>query len=164
MRSGRVSTFSPERVEQVSLTLAQQNSTREGHAPEGEGSLAHQEPFSTGIFCRVTIRPVMRTTLDDSSFTARPLLETRQTTDFERNFRQLEKTARRPYSLAKVIRELAQQPPRLTGFEQEVHQELSSLNHDRQVLGRYVVPARSVGGRAADAGADQCRGGYHSFP
>jgi hypothetical protein len=79
----------------------------------------------------------MRSTLDDT-FAPYPLLPTNQLSDFSRNFRQLEKTAKRPYSLSKVVRELAKQPPSLSGFEMEVHQELASLNRDRQVMGRFI--------------------------
>jgi HK97 family phage major capsid protein len=67
-----------------------------------------------------------------------PLLSTTQTTDFHRNFATFEKYAKRPYSLAKVIRELSQQPPRLTGFEMEVDEELRSLTTDRQTMGTLI--------------------------
>jgi HK97 family phage major capsid protein len=78
-------------------------------------------------------------TRNDQPFAADPLLQTNQISDFNRNFAQLEKHAQRPYSLAKVIRELAQQPQKLTGLEMECDQELKSLNRDRQVLGRFIL-------------------------
>jgi HK97 family phage major capsid protein len=74
------------------------------------------------------------------------LLPTNQTTDFVRNFRQLEKAAKRPYSLAKVIREKGSQPPRLTGFEMEVHQELCSLNRNYDPLG-VMIPMAALSRR-----------------
>jgi hypothetical protein len=79
----------------------------------------------------------MRSTLDEP-FAPLPLLPTTQVSDFSRNFRQLEKAAKRPYSLAKVIRELAKQPPALSGFERECHEELSALDRTQHVLGRFV--------------------------
>jgi len=78
------------------------------------------------------------TTRLDEPFAAHPLLPTNQTTDFSRNFADLEKKCKRPYSLAKVIRELAKQPQALSGFERECHEELASLNFDRQVMGRFI--------------------------
>jgi HK97 family phage major capsid protein len=67
-----------------------------------------------------------------------PLLETNQTSDFHRNFATFEKAAKRPYSIAKVIRELTTQPPRLTGFEMEIDEELRALNRGRDVIGTLV--------------------------
>jgi hypothetical protein len=64
------------------------------------------------------------------------LLPVRQTTDFSRNFRQLEKASQRPYSIAKVIRELGKQ--RLTGFELEVSQELCALNRGHNALSTAI--------------------------
>ena len=74
----------------------------------------------------------------DATFAAHPLLPVTQTSDFNRNFAKLEQQCKRPYSLAKVIRELAQQPPKLTGFEMEVAEELRALNPDRHVMGRFI--------------------------
>jgi HK97 family phage major capsid protein len=50
----------------------------------------------------------------------------------------MERLSKRPYSLAKVIRELGQQPPALTGFEAEVNQELKALTRERQVMGTML--------------------------
>jgi hypothetical protein len=47
----------------------------------------------------------------------RPLLPTHQISDFSRNFADLEKRSKRPYSLVKVIRALSTKPNRLDGFE-----------------------------------------------
>jgi hypothetical protein len=74
----------------------------------------------------------------DAPFAAYPLLSVIQTTDFTRNFRKLEAAAKQPYSLSKVVRELAKQPQKLTGFEMEVDQELKALNRERQVLGTFI--------------------------
>jgi hypothetical protein len=54
----------------------------------------------------------------------RTLLPTNQVSDFCRNFAQLEKHAKYPYSLVKVVRALSTKPSRLDGFEHEVDQEL----------------------------------------
>jgi hypothetical protein len=72
------------------------------------------------------------------------LLPTNQVSDFSRNFAQLEKHSKRPYSLRKVIRELSDKPARLTGFELEVSQELQSLNPARQNAGT-LVPIEAFG-------------------
>jgi hypothetical protein len=61
-----------------------------------------------------------------------------QVSDFSRNFRKLEAAAKRLYSLSKVIRELAKQPPRLTGFELEVDEELRCLNRGHNVMGTLI--------------------------
>ena len=74
----------------------------------------------------------------DQPFRAHPLLSTNQTSDLDRNFREMEKRCRQPYSLSKVIRELGKQPPALSGFEMEVNQELKALTGDRQVLGTML--------------------------
>jgi Phage capsid family len=74
----------------------------------------------------------------------RTLLPTHQVSDFSRNFAQLEKYSKRPYSLRKVIRELSDKPARLTGFEMEVSQELQSLNPARQNTGA-LVPIEAFG-------------------
>jgi hypothetical protein len=60
----------------------------------------------------------MRSTYDEPILDhPHPLLPTTQVSDFTRNFRQMEKASKRPYSLSKVIRELGDTPPRVTGFE-----------------------------------------------
>jgi HK97 family phage major capsid protein len=74
----------------------------------------------------------------DPSLRAQPLLPTNQVSDFTRNFRTFEKAAKRPYSLAKVVRELGKKPSRLTGFEMEVHQELHALNRDNEPIGVFI--------------------------
>src|SRR6516164_3911044 len=87
----------------------------------------------------------------DATFAAHPLLPVTQTSDFNRNFAKLEQQCKRPYSLAKVIRELAQQPPKLTGFEMEVAEELRALNPDRHVMGRFI-PTQALLRRDLTAG------------
>ena len=87
----------------------------------------------------------------DEPFAAHHLLPVTQTWDFNRNFRKLEVAYKKPYSLAKVIRELAQQPPKLTGFEMECDQELKSLNRDRHVMGRFI-PTQALLRRNLTAG------------
>jgi hypothetical protein len=77
------------------------------------------------------------------------LLPTNQVSDFSRNFAQLEKHSKRPYSLRKVIRELSDKPARLTGFELEVSQELQSLNPARQNTGA-LVPIEAFGVQRCD--------------
>jgi hypothetical protein len=67
-----------------------------------------------------------------------PLLQTDEHSDFNRNFRELLIRARRPYSLTRVLRSYCKTPPRLDGFEQEVHEELSSLNRARTPVGKLV--------------------------
>jgi HK97 family phage major capsid protein len=72
-----------------------------------------------------------------------PLLPTNQVSDFSRNFRELQKHAKRPYSLTNVIRSLCSTPPKLDGFEMEVNEELHALNHARNVVGT-LVPAEAL--------------------
>jgi Phage capsid family len=79
----------------------------------------------------------------------RTLLPTHQVSDFSRNFAQLEKHSKRPYSLRKVIRELSDKPARLSGFEMEVSQELQSLNPARQNTGA-LVPIEAFGVQRRD--------------
>jgi Phage capsid family len=79
----------------------------------------------------------------------RTLLPTNQVSDFSRNFAQLEKHSKRPYSLRKVIRELSDKPARLSGFEMEVSQELQSLNPARQNTGA-LVPIEAFGVQRRD--------------
>jgi hypothetical protein len=67
-----------------------------------------------------------------------PLLTTNEHSDFTRNFAQMQKHAKRPYSLTRVLRSYCQTPPKLDGFEQEVNQELQSLNRARSVVGKLV--------------------------
>jgi HK97 family phage major capsid protein len=59
-----------------------------------------------------------------------------ETTDFIRNFRELEKRSKRPYSLAKVVRELSKH--NLSGFELEVSQELRALNRGQNALATLI--------------------------
>ena len=77
------------------------------------------------------------------------LLPTNQVSDFSRNFAQLEKHSKRPYSLRKVIRELSDKPARLSGFELEVSQELQSLNSARRNVGT-LVPIEAFGVQRRD--------------
>jgi hypothetical protein len=81
-----------------------------------------------------TTTPPPTTTLD---LPVRTLLPTDQTTDFNRNFRTLEKSAKRPYSLATVIRESGP-GGKLSGFEAEVSEELRSLAGKRALNGPLV--------------------------
>jgi hypothetical protein len=67
-----------------------------------------------------------------------PLLTTKEASDFSRNFRELQKHAKRPYSLTRVLRSFCTTPPRLDGFEAEVDEELKSLNRARNVVGPLV--------------------------
>jgi HK97 family phage major capsid protein len=67
-----------------------------------------------------------------------PLLPTNQVSDFSRNFREVAKYAKRPYSLTKVLRSFCTTPPRLDGFEAEVNEELKALNRARNVVGTLV--------------------------
>jgi hypothetical protein len=86
----------------------------------------------------------MPSTYDPTLDRPRTLLPTNQVSDFSRNFAQLEKHSKRPYSLRKVIRELSDKPARLSGFEMEVNQELQSLNPARQNIGA-LVPIEAFG-------------------
>jgi hypothetical protein len=86
----------------------------------------------------------MPSTYDPTLDRPQTLLPTHQVSDFSRNFAQLEKHSKRPYSLRKVIRELSDAPARLTGFEMEVSQELQSLNPARQNIGT-LVPIEAFG-------------------
>jgi hypothetical protein len=67
-----------------------------------------------------------------------PLLQTDELSDFTRNFREMHKHSKRPYSLTKVLKSYCRTPPKLDGFEQEVHEELSSLNRARSPVGKLV--------------------------
>src|SRR5215472_10850043 len=78
------------------------------------------------------------TYVDDPTLRPHPLLSTDQHSDFSRNFRELQKHAKRPYSLTRVLRSFCKTPPKLDGFEQEVDQELQSLNRARNPVGRLV--------------------------
>lgn len=82
----------------------------------------------------------MRTTLDAVADVDRPhpLLSTNETSDFSRNFREMQKHAKRPYSLLRILRSFCTQPQKLDGFEMEVDQELSNLSRGRNVTGRLV--------------------------
>jgi hypothetical protein len=84
------------------------------------------------------------TSLDESILDRpHPLMETATLSDFSRNFRELQKHAKRPYSVLKVLRELSNKPARLTGFELEVSQELQSLDPQRRT--GTLVPAEALG-------------------
>ena len=89
------------------------------------------------------------TTLD---LPVRTLLPTDQTTDFNRNFRQLEKSAKRPYSLAKVINESGP-GGRLTGFEAEVSEELRALVGSKREISGSLVPLSVLSQRDLSTGA-----------
>jgi hypothetical protein len=73
----------------------------------------------------------------------RTLLPTTQLPDFSRNFAELEKRCKRPYSILKVVRALSDKPSRLEGFEAEVDQELKSLNPRRSVDG-ILIPLEAL--------------------
>jgi len=78
-----------------------------------------------------------------------PLLSTNEASDFSRNFRELQKHAKGPYSLTKVIRSFCSTPPKLDGFEMEVEQELQALDRARNTVGRLVpVEALRISRRA----------------
>ena len=68
---------------------------------------------------------------------ATPLLSTQEVSDFSRNFQEMQIRCRRPYSLGKVIRNLASSKP-LDGFENEIQQELKTLIRARNVSGTLV--------------------------
>jgi hypothetical protein len=67
-----------------------------------------------------------------------PLLQTDEHSDFTRNFREMQKHSKRPYSLTRVLRAFCKTPPKLDGFEQEVNQELQSLNRARNPVGKLI--------------------------
>src|SRR6516165_5995239 len=71
------------------------------------------------------------------------LLPTNQISDSSRNFREMQKHAKRPYSLTRVLRSFCTSPPKLDGFEVEVDEELKALNRGRNVVGR-LVPLESL--------------------
>jgi hypothetical protein len=66
------------------------------------------------------------------------LLDTDEHSDFTRNFREMQKRSKRPYSLTKVLKSYCKTPPKLDGFELEVDQELKALNRARSPVGRLV--------------------------
>jgi hypothetical protein len=72
------------------------------------------------------------------------LLPTSEVSDFSRNFAEIEKRAKHPYSLMRVVRGLMSKPSRLDGYEVEVSQELKRLNPTRNV-GGVLVPAEAFG-------------------
>ena len=74
----------------------------------------------------------------------RTLLPTHQVSDFSRNFADLEKRAKHPYSVMRLVRGLSSKPNRLDGFEIEVSQELKSLNPARNQTG-VLVPVEAFG-------------------
>jgi hypothetical protein len=86
----------------------------------------------------------MRSTYLDEPLGPHPLLPTSSVPDLSRNFRQMEKASKRPYSLVKLIRELSDKPARVTGFEAEVSEELQLLN-PTQRNGGTLVPAEALG-------------------
>src|SRR5215831_15641133 len=67
-----------------------------------------------------------------------PLLQTDDHSDFTRNFREMQRHSKRPYSLTRVLRSYCKTPPKLDGFELEVHDELQSLNRTRSPVGKLV--------------------------
>jgi hypothetical protein len=68
----------------------------------------------------------------------RTLLPTNELTDFGRNLYELERRAKRPYSLTNVLRSMCEAPPKLGTLEMEVDQELRALNPYRNVIGKLV--------------------------
>jgi hypothetical protein len=50
----------------------------------------------------------------------------------------MQKHSKRPYSLTRVLKAYCKTPPKLDGFEQEVHEELQSLNRARNSVGKLV--------------------------
>jgi hypothetical protein len=82
----------------------------------------------------------------DLSLRPLPLLATNETSDFSRNFADLAKRCKRPYSIVKIIRALSSKPTRLDGFEMEFDQELRSLNRGRAVVGT-LVPSEALANR-----------------
>jgi HK97 family phage major capsid protein len=73
----------------------------------------------------------------------RTLLPTTEQTDFSRNLYELEKRARRPYSLTSVLRAMCETPHKLGALEMEVDQELRALNPRRGVIG-HLVPIEAL--------------------
>jgi hypothetical protein len=71
------------------------------------------------------------------------LLPTNELTDFSRNLYELERRAKRPYSLTSVLRSMCQTPPKLGTLEMEVAQELRALNPNRNVIG-HLVPVEAL--------------------
>lgn len=67
-----------------------------------------------------------------------PLLPTTEQNDFSRNFKEMQKFAKRPYSLTRVLRACCKQPQKLDALEAEVDQELQALNRARSVTGKLV--------------------------
>jgi hypothetical protein len=68
----------------------------------------------------------------------RPLLSTNVITDFSRNLWEMEKRAKRWYSLTSVLRSMCTTPPAYSTLEMEVDQELRALNPNRNVIGHLV--------------------------
>jgi hypothetical protein len=64
----------------------------------------------------------------------RPLLSTNVVTDFSRNLYEMERRAKRPYSLVGVLRSQCTRPPKYSTLEMEVDQELRALNPNRDGL------------------------------
>ena len=134
-RCGRACMF-PKRVNRNALA----EETGKGRAPEcGRYSLTGTLPRRETSAALSLVR--MRTThLDPVADvdSPHPLLSTNEHADFARNFREMEKYAKRPYSLMRVLRSFCTSPPSLDGFEMEVHQELMNLSKGRNVTGRLV--------------------------
>jgi hypothetical protein len=80
----------------------------------------------------------------DETLTAHPLLPTAQVADLGRNFREMQKHSKRPYSVVRLLRELSQKPSRVSGFEKEVSEELKMLNPTRQSDG-ILMPVEALG-------------------
>jgi HK97 family phage major capsid protein len=72
-----------------------------------------------------------------------PLLETYVQSDFSRNYREMRKHARRPYSLLRVIQGLASKPSKLDGYEMETSQELHALDRSRDMSG-ILIPSEAL--------------------
>jgi hypothetical protein len=71
------------------------------------------------------------------------LLPTNELTDFSRNLYELEKRAKRPYSLTSVLRAMCETPHKLGALEMEIDQELRALNPNRGVIG-HLVPLEAL--------------------
>jgi hypothetical protein len=72
-----------------------------------------------------------------------PLLPTHEVSDFHRNFQQLQSSAKRQYSLRKVLLELCEKPAHVGGMEREVSEELQKLNP--LMKGGTLIPAEVFG-------------------
>jgi hypothetical protein len=95
------------------------------------------------ICCDSVIMQLMHDRLADTLDHPRTLLPTTEQTDFSRNLFELEKRARRPYSLTSVLRAMCETPHKLGALEMEVDQELRALNPRRGVIG-HLVPIEAL--------------------